>query len=223
METLEAIERGGKAMVTENLRFTHKRRSLWSVYLGRLAEIFFSSLLLILLTPLFVIIAIAIKAESKGSVFFTQMRGGKDGKHFLIYKFRTMYKANVDIHKVLVDNDPRITKVGNFLRKTSLDELPQLINILKGDMSFIGPRPTVTGQTDNYNEYQMQRLQLKPGVTGWAQISGRNLLTWDEKIDLDIEYIQKKSFKLDLYILMKTFVKVFKSDEVYIAPKTDKK
>lgn len=210
-------------MVTENLRFTQKRRSLWSVYLGRLAEIFFSSLLLFLLTPLFVIIAITIKAESKGPVFFTQKRGGKDGKHFLIYKFRTMYKANVDVHKVLVDNDPRITKVGNFLRKTSLDELPQLINILKGDMSFIGPRPTVTGQTDNYNEYQMQRLQLKPGVTGWAQISGRNLLTWDEKIDLDIEYIQKKSLKLDLYILMKTFVKVFKSDEVYIAPKTDKK
>ncbi|RLQ86626.1 sugar transferase [Planomicrobium sp. Y74] len=210
-------------MVTENLRFTHKRRSLWSVYLGRLAEIFFSSLLLFLLTPFFVIIAIAIKAESKGSVFFTQKRGGKDGKHFLIYKFRTMYKANVDVHKVLVDNDPRVTKVGNFLRKTSLDELPQLINILKGDMSFIGPRPTVTGQTDNYNEYQMQRLQLKPGVTGWAQISGRNLLTWDEKIDLDIEYIQKKCFKLDIYILMKTFVKVLKSDEVYIAPKTDKK
>lgn len=210
-------------MVTENLRFTQKRRSLWSVYLGRLGEIFFSSLLLVLLTPLFAVIGVAIKAESKGPVFFTQKRGGKKGKHFLIYKFRTMYKANVDVHKVLVDNDPRITRVGNFLRKTSLDELPQLINILKGDMSFIGPRPTVTGQTDNYNEYQMQRLQIKPGVTGWAQISGRNLLTWDEKIDLDIEYIQKKSFKLDFYILMKTFVKVFKSDEVYIATKTDKK
>lgn len=210
-------------MVTENLQFKHKRRSQRSVFLGRMGEIFFSSLLLVLLMPLFAIIGIAIKAESKGPVFFTQNRGGKNGKHFLIYKFRTMYKANVDVHKVLVDNDPRITKVGNFLRKTSLDELPQLINILKGDMSFIGPRPTVTGQTDSYNEYQMQRLLVKPGVTGWAQISGRNLLTWDEKIDLDIEYIQKKSFKLNLYILMKTVVKIFKSDEIYIATKTDEK
>lgn len=210
-------------MVSENIRSTHKRRPLWSIYLGRLAEIFFSFLLLVVLTPLFAVIAIAVKAESKGPVFFTQRRGGLEGKHFIIYKFRTMYKSHVDVHKVLVDNDPRITKVGNFLRKTSIDELPQLINILKGDMSFIGPRPTVTGQTDNYNEYQMQRLQVKPGVTGWAQISGRNLLTWDEKIDLDIEYIQKKSFRLDLYILLKTFVKVFRSDEVYISPKAEEK
>lgn len=210
-------------MVTENSRSTNKRPALWSKYLGRLAEIFFSFLLLVLFLPLFAIIGIAIKAESKGPVFFTQKRGGKEGKHFLIYKFRTMYKNNVDVHKVLVDNDSRITKVGNLLRKTSLDELPQLINTLKGDMSFIGPRPTVTGQTDKYSDYQMQRLQVKPGVTGWAQISGRNLLTWDEKINLDIEYIQKKSFRLDLYILVKTFVKVFKSDGVYIATKTEEK
>lgn len=192
-------------------------------YLGRLAEIFISLLLLILLLPLFTVIAIAIKAESKGTVFFTQLRGGRQGKHFLIYKFRTMYKRDEDIHKELVDNDPRITKVGNVLRKTSLDELPQLFNILRGDMAFIGPRPTVTGQTDQYNSYQMQRLQVKPGVTGWAQISGRNRLTWDEKIDLDIEYIQKKSFRLDCYILLKTFIKVLKSDEVYIPTKIDEK
>ena len=210
-------------LVAENIRSAQKRRSIWSVHLGRIVEVFCSFLLLVLLSPLFALIAIAVKAESKGPVFFTQKRGGKEGKHFLIYKFRTMYKANVDIHKVLVENDPRVTKVGNILRKTSLDELPQLINILKGDMSFIGPRPTVTGQTDNYNEYQMQRLEVKPGVTGWAQISGRNLLTWDEKIDLDIEYIRKKSFRMDLYILMKTFIKVFKSDEVYIAPKPEEK
>lgn len=210
-------------MVTENSRSTKKGAALWSEYLGRLAEIIFSFLLLVLLLPLFAVIGIAIKAESRGPVFFKQKRGGKNGRHFLIYKFRTMYKSNVDVHKLLVDNDPRITKVGNFLRKTSLDELPQLLNILKGDMSFIGPRPTVTGQTDNYNSYQMQRLQVKPGVTGWAQVSGRNLLSWDEKIDLDIEYIQKKNFRLNLYILIKTFVKVFKSDEVYISTKTEEK
>ena len=210
-------------MVTENSRSTNKRTAAWSENLGRLAEIIFSFLLLVLLLPLFAVVSIAIKAESKGPVFFTQKRGGKEGKHFIIYKFRTMYKNNVDVHILLVDNDPRITKVGSFLRKTSLDELPQLINILKGDMSFIGPRPTVTGQTDNYTTYQMQRLQVKPGVTGWAQISGRNLLSWDEKIELDIEYIQKKSLKLNLYILMKTVVKLFKSDEIYISTKTDEK
>lgn len=209
-------------MVTEKSKPGNKGAARTD-YLGRLVEIFFSLLLLILLLPLFTVIAIAIKAESKGTVFFTQMRGGRQGKHFLIYKFRTMYKRDEDIHKELVDNDPRITKVGNVLRKTSLDELPQLFNILRGDMAFIGPRPTVTGQTDQYNNYQMQRLQVKPGVTGWAQISGRNRLTWDEKIDLDIEYIQKKSFRLDCYILLKTFIKVLKSDEVYIPTKIDEK
>ncbi len=210
-------------MVTEKSRPSNKGSATRTGSLGRLAEIFFSLLLLVILLPLFTVIAIAIKAESRGTVFFTQLRGGKEGKHFLIYKFRTMYKRNEDIHKELMDNDPRITKVGNVLRKTSLDELPQLFNILKGDMSFIGPRPTVTGQTDRYNSYQMQRLQVKPGVTGWAQISGRNRLTWDEKIDLDIEYIQNKSFRLDCYIFVKTFIKVLKSDEVYIPTKMDEK
>lgn len=210
-------------MVTENTRSTKSWTASWSEHLGRLAEIIFSSLLLVVLLPFFAVIAIAIKAESKGPVFFTQKRGGRGGKHFIIYKFRTMYKNNVNVHVVLVDNDPRVTKVGNFLRKTSLDELPQLINILKGDMAFIGPRPTVTGQTDNYNSYQMQRLQVKPGVTGWAQVSGRNLLSWDEKIALDIEYIEKKSLRFNLLILVKTFVKLFKSDEVYISTKTEDK
>ena len=118
-------------------------------------------------------------------------------------------------NKELLPSDSSITKLGYYLRKLSLDELPQLINIAKGDMAFIGPRPTVTSQTDNYNEYQKRRLEVKPGVTGLAQINGRNLLTWDEKIDLDIEYIDKKSFKYDLYILLQTAYKVLKSEGVY--------
>lgn len=210
-------------MVTESSRSPKSGMASGSAYLGRFAEILLSFLLLVLLLPFFAMIGIAIKAESKGPVFFTQNRGGRGGKHFIIYKFRTMYKNNVNVHLALVDNDPRVTKVGDFLRKTSLDELPQLINILKGDMAFIGPRPTVTEQTDNYNSYQMQRLQVKPGVTGWAQVSGRNLLSWDEKIALDIEYIEKKSFRFNLKILMKTFVKLFKSDEVYISTETEDK
>lgn len=210
-------------MSTDNSRATKRTTASWSEHLGRFGEILFSFLLIVLLLPLFAVIGITIKAESKGPVFFTQKRGGKAGKHFIIYKFRTMFKKEENYHIELVDNDPRITKVGNFLRKTSLDELPQLINILKGDMSFIGPRPTVIEQTDNYNNYQMQRLQVKPGVTGWAQINGRNLLSWDEKIDLDIEYIQKKSFRLNLHILMKTFVKMFKSEEIYESTETEEK
>ncbi|PSL40790.1 lipopolysaccharide/colanic/teichoic acid biosynthesis glycosyltransferase [Planomicrobium soli] len=185
--------------------------------LQRTSEFLCASVMLCSLAPLFVVVGIAIRLESKGSIFFKQVRGGKMGHHFTIYKFRTMYdepeKRNDNI--AVLTTDSRITKVGHFLRKTSIDELPQLINIVKGDMSFVGPRPTLTVQTDNYNDYQKQRLSVKPGVTGWAQISGRNALTWDEKIELDIEYIERRSIRFDLYILFQTAIKVLKSDGVY--------
>lgn len=174
-------------------------------------------LMLAMLSPLFLLIALLIKSESKGPVFFTQMRGGKDNVHFLIYKFRTM--ADDDslrddtIH--VLETDSRITKVGYYLRKMSLDELPQLINIVKGDMSFVGPRPTLTSQTDSYSPYQMQRLLVKPGVTGWAQVRGRNSLSWNEKIELDLEYIERQSLRFDFYILLQTVQKVFNSEGVF--------
>lgn len=172
------------------------------------------------LAPLFLLIVICIKMDSPGPVLFKQARGGLKGEHFTIYKFRTMYQ---DLEKeqedrVILPDDERITKSGAFLRKTSLDELPQLFNIIKGDMSFIGPRPTLTSQTDQYNEYQMQRLEVRPGITGLAQVSGRNGLTWDEKIEIDIEYIQNKSLKLDLHILFRTFYKVMHSEGIYRKP-----
>lgn len=188
-----------------------------SSIIGRFLEIIAASLLLLLLSPLLLIVALVIKMESKGPVFFKQQRGGQHGRHFTIYKFRTMeHGRDKRRNKAdLFEGDPSITRVGNVLRKTSIDELPQLINIVKGEMAFIGPRPTVTEQTDHYSDYQKQRLLVKPGVTGLAQVSGRNTLTWDEKIDIDIDYIQRKSLRLDFYILMQTFIKVFRTEEIY--------
>ncbi|KYG60241.1 hypothetical protein AY633_03540 [Planococcus maritimus] len=173
--------------------------------------------MLLVLSPLLLAVAILIRIESTGPAMFKQQRGGLYGRHFTIYKFRTMEDGRDrkrQCHNPF-DGDPSITKIGNILRKTSIDELPQLINIVKGDMSFIGPRPTVINQTDNYNDYQKQRLMVKPGVTGLAQVSGRNSLSWDEKIDIDIDYINRKSLRLDLYILAQTIVKVFRTEEIY--------
>ncbi|MBT2581540.1 sugar transferase [Planococcus sp. ISL-109] len=184
---------------------------------ARFLEIITAVLMLLVLSPLFLTVTLLIRLESKGPAMFKQQRGGLYGRHFTIYKFRTMEHGR-DKKRNRINpfvGDPSITKVGNILRKTSIDELPQLINIVKGDMAFIGPRPTVTDQTDNYNDYQKQRLLVKPGVTGLAQVSGRNTLTWDEKIEIDIDYINRKSLRLDLYILMQTFVKVFRTEEVY--------
>lgn len=200
-------------LTTETI--SHKTK--WSYIPKRIFEFSVASVMLCTLLPIFAIIAVSIKSESKGPVFFTQVRGGKDNVHFTIYKFRTMSddsELRNDELEVLA-TDARITKVGHILRKFSLDELPQLINIIKGDMSFVGPRPTLTSQTDNYNDYQKQRLLVKPGVTGWAQVSGRNSLRWSEKIELDIEYIQRQSLRFDIYILMLTVLKVFKSEGVY--------
>lgn len=194
-----------------------KRKNKVTSSIKRAFEFIAALLMLVVLSPLFLVIAILVKSESKGPVFFTQMRGGKDNVHFLIYKFRTM--ADDDslrddtIH--VLETDSRITKVGYYLRKMSLDELPQLINIVKGDMSFVGPRPTLTSQTDSYTPYQMQRLLVKPGVTGWAQVRGRNSLSWNEKIELDLEYIERQSLRFDFYILLQTVQKVFNSEGVF--------
>lgn len=184
---------------------------------GRSLEVLAAVLLLLLLSPIFIVVALAIKLDSKGPVFFKQQRGGQYGRHFTIYKFRTMENERDKKRNKAdpFDGDPSITKTGSILRKTSIDELPQLINIVKGDMAFIGPRPTVTEQTDHYNDYQKQRLLVKPGVTGLAQVSGRNTLTWDEKIDIDIDYIERKNLRLDFHILLQTFVKVFRTEEIY--------
>ena len=170
-------------------------------------DILFGWICLLLLLPFFVIIGILIKLDSKGPVFFIQERIGKDNKPFFIYKFRSMVdKAEeIGMGRNLSKDDTRITKLGNFLRNWSLDELPQIINIARGDMSFIGPRPTLEYQVKSYNEEQKKRLLMKPGVTGWAQVNGRNSLTWAKRIEYDVWYVENYSLWLDIKILFKTF------------------
>ena len=178
---------------------------------------FMASLIgIIILLPFFAMIAILIKLDSKGPVLFIQTRAGKDGKPFRVYKFRTMVKnAEEKGPGYFVEkNDSRITRVGSFLRKYSLDELPQLINVLKGEMSLVGPRPTLMYQVEEYDDYQWRRLEVKPGITGWAQVNGRNELTWPEKIKHDVWYVDNRSFWLDLKIIFMTFRVVF-TDKIY--------
>lgn len=170
----------------------------------------------VVLSPVFVVIALVIKLESKGPVLFKQERIGKDNINFQIYKFRSMYTEtpNVPTH-LLADPKAFITKVGGFLRKTSLDELPQLWNIVKGEMLFVGPRPALYNQDDLKalrTEYNVQTLY--PGVTGWAQINGRDELEIPEKVKFDAEYLEKRSPWFDLKIMILTVVKVFKTDGV---------
>jgi len=170
--------------------------------------------------PLFFIIAVLIKLDSKGPVFFLQERLGKNGNVFKIYKFRTMVKNAESKGPGIYTSkgDSRITKVGHFLRKTSLDELPQLLNVIKGDMSLVGPRPPVPYHPYKYNNYsdkQRKRFIVKPGITGFAQISGRNKLSWDERIEFDVEYVENHSLFLDFKILFNTFLTVFKNNDIY--------
>lgn len=173
---------------------------------------FLASLLgLIIISPIFLAICIAIMINDPGSAFFKQKRIGKDGKTFEIIKFRTMVLNAEKLGDGLVvqsEDDPRITKVGRLLRKTSLDELPQLLNILLGQMSLIGPRPPVTYHPyngyENYPERAKKRFQMRPGITGLAQVEKRNSATWDERIEIDIDYVENFSLLLDLKILFKT-------------------
>ena len=185
--------------------------------LKRLFDIAVSLAVLIILLPLFGIIALAIKVDDRGPVFFRQQRSGYQGQIFTIYKFRTMV-VNADKQGAGVfveENDSRITRVGNLLRKTSLDELPQLINILKGEMSLVGPRPTLPYQVENYDQHQMKRLDMKPGITGWAQVKGRSSLSWPERIEKDLWYIENWSLWLDFKIMLITFKVVLAKSNLY--------
>ena len=172
---------------------------------------------IIIISPLLLIIALAVKLSSRGPIIFQQVRSGLDCKPFTAYKFRTMVEGaeRMGLGYEVAKNDSRITKVGKLLRYASLDELPQLFNILKGEMSLIGPRPTIPSEVAKFTERQKMRQQAKPGMSGWAQVNGRNLLSWDEKIDLDIWYIENWSFLLDLKILWKTIFVLLKRDELY--------
>lgn len=173
--------------------------------------------LLLATFPLLLATAICIYLEDGRPIFFRQLRVGKDGKPFRIFKFRSMKKgADKDPRSLLADEkNPYITKVGRFLRKWSIDELPQIFNVLWGDMSLVGPRPTLPYQVRKYNETQKRRLLVKPGMTGWAQIHGRNEIPWAERIRLDLWYVEHRSFWLDLYILFRTPSVVLRGEGVF--------
>lgn len=183
----------------------------------RVVDVIFSSLLLIVLAPLLASIAICIMLDSGLPVFFTQERVGLRGRLFRVCKFRTMVRnaeqLGLGVHTGA--SDPRITRIGAWLRQWSLDELPQLLNILRGEMSIVGPRPTLPYQVERYTERQRMRLLLRPGVTGWAQVNGRNSLTWPQRIELDVWYVEHWSLWLDLRILFRTFAVVCSGDGVY--------
>ena len=168
------------------------------------------------LLPFFVLIIGAIRLTSKGPAIFRQERAGKNSKPFMFYKFRTM-KVDVDPFgpSPKSGQDPRLTRVGRFLREYSLDELPQLFNVLKGDMSIVGPRPLYVSQIAEWNEQQKKRLLVKPGLTGMAQISGRGGLTREEKLELDVEYVETASFFVDIRIVLATLAQVFGRKSIY--------
>ena len=161
---------------------------------------------LVILSPLFLIMAVLIKLDSHGPIFFRHERVGKDGKPFKPFKFRTMKEGAIKegLGYNVAENDERITKIGKFLRKWGIDELPQLINVFKGEMSIVGPRPTFRYQVEKYSDFQKKRLLVKPGITGWALIHGRNLLIWEKRIKYDVWYVENWSLWLDFKILFKT-------------------
>ena len=184
--------------------------------LKRIFDIIFSLIFLILTFPLFLVIAILIKLTSKGPVFYKQLRAGRNGKPFYIYKFRTMVKDADKMGPLITDKkDRRITPIGKFLRRFSIDEFPQFINVLKGDMSIVGPRPEVVEIVKKYKAWQRKVLSVKPGITGLAQISGRQELDIPTKLKIDLYYINNYSFLLDMEIIFKTIIYIFKGEGAY--------
>jgi len=182
----------------------------------RFFDIILSLLAIVILSPFFFVLWVVIRLSSEGAAIFSQERAGKDGRPFIFYKFRTM-KTDADPFGASPKSgdDRRLTKIGRFLREYSLDELPQLFNILKGDMSIVGPRPLYIAQMLEWNQRQKNRLLVKPGLTGLAQISGRGELTREEKLELDVKYVETASLGLDLKIILATIVQVFSRKAIY--------
>jgi len=174
----------------------------------RLFDFFIACLGLLLLSPILIVVTIGLYFANRGKPFFFQSRPGKDGKIFKIIKFRTMNDRRDSMGNLLPDAD-RLTPVGSFVRKTSLDEIPQLMNVLKGDMSLIGPRPLLVQYLPLYNRHQARRHEVRPGITGWAQVNGRNAISWQQKFDYDVWYVDHLDALLDIKIFILTIKKVF--------------
>ena len=181
--------------------------------LKRVFDIVTSLIGLLILSPMLFLLAILVRIKHGSPMLFRQTRPGKGSRPFIFYKFRTMTDDTDEKGKLLPDKD-RLTSFGSFLRRTSLDELPSLINVLKGDMSLVGPRPLLMQYLPLYNDFQKRRHEVKPGITGWAQVNGRNALSWPKKFELDVWYVDNQSFWLDLKILFLTIYKVFKREGI---------
>lgn len=180
----------------------------------RVVECLLSVFVLVVGSPLILMVSLLIRIFMGKPIMFFQKRPGQYGKPFKLYKFRTMLNTT-DVNGNLLPNEERRHPIGNFIRKTSLDELPQLINVIKGDISLVGPRPLLMDYLPLYNEFQRKRMNVKPGITGWAQINGRNAISWEKKFELDVWYVENQSMKLDLFILYKTVVNVLKRKDIY--------
>jgi len=188
------------------------------LFLKRIFDFFGALIGLIVLSPLFIIVAILIKLDLSGPIFFRYERIGKNGKPFFPFKFRTMVDGAIEkgLKYSVAQNDERITRIGRFIRKWGIDELPQLINVLIGEMSLVGPRPTFRYQVEKYNDFQRKRLLVKPGITGLALTRGRNLSSWEKRIEYDVWYIENWSLLLDFKILFKTLYSIFiKREGIY--------
>lgn len=181
--------------------------------LKRMFDFTVSGIGLIITSPIMLCTAVVISKKLGKPVLFKQVRPGKNGIPFSIYKFRTMTNET-DENGQLLSNELRKTKFGSLLRKTSIDELPQLINVIRGDISLVGPRPLLIDYLPLYNDFQRKRMNVKPGITGWAQINGRNTISWEKKFELDVWYVENQSFKLDMYILYKTFTNVLRKKDI---------
>ena len=186
---------------------------MYDKYVKRLIDIILSLLAIVILSPVLIVVAILVRVKLGSPILFKQARPGKNGKIFYLYKFRTMTDEK-DENGNLIPDDIRLTKFGKALRSTSLDELPEFFNILKGDMSFIGPRPLLVKYLPLYSEQQMHRHDVRPGLTGLAQVNGRNALSWQEKFNYDLEYVNNISFGLDIKIFIKTFLVVLKRSDI---------
>ena len=190
----------------------------------RITDVLFSGIGLIILSPVFVIVAIAIKLDSKGPIFFKQDRVGKDEELFSMYKFRSMVVNAEELKKALenqnemsgpmfkMKKDPRITRVGRFIRKTSIDELPQLVNVIKGDMSLVGPRPSLPKEVEQFEPWMKERLTVQPGITCFWQVMGRNSIPFEEWLKLDVKYVRERNYFLDIKLIFKTFFVLFGDD-----------
>lgn len=180
---------------------------MYKHYIKRIFDFFIALIGLLFLSPLFIIVTIGLFFANQGKPFFFQARPGKGGHIFKIVKFKTMNDRR-DMKGDLLPDEQRLTSIGSFVRKTSLDEIPQLINVLKGDMSLIGPRPLLVQYLPLYNAHQKRRHEVRPGITGWAQVNGRNAISWENKFDYDVWYVENISISLDLKILYLTVIKV---------------